>query len=373
MAPRRRRGTRVPDRHRAPAGCRRGLRPSSTSTSTDVLAGTPRLLAVCADVRDPGNAGTVIRCADAAGARGVVLTGTVGRPLQRQEPCARRPARCSTSRSWSAADDPTPSYVGCQAAGLTVLAADGAGETDLDDAEDAGLLDRPDGLAVRQRGQGSARGPRGAGRPPGRDPDPRPCREPQPGDGGRRVPLRLRSRATSSLGQGLACPLMSTVGSADQQVLDVLPDGVVVADEAGTVVLMNAGGHSPPPGPPTVSASTWPTSSRCRTRPATTGTRAPSPTTGSTPARASRSRRGSSPTAPSCWSPPGSCRPSAQVPVGRVAVSLRSARARARLDRERSDLVATVAHELRSPLTGVKGFTATLLAKWDGSTTTRRR
>src|SRR3954467_1721016 len=52
-------------------------------------------------------------------------------------------------------------------------------------------------------------------------------------------------------------------------------------------------------------------------------------------------------------------------PVQQVAVSLRSARARARLDRERSDLVATVAHELRSPLTGVKGFVATLLSKWD--------
>jgi signal transduction histidine kinase len=51
--------------------------------------------------------------------------------------------------------------------------------------------------------------------------------------------------------------------------------------------------------------------------------------------------------------------------VDRVAVSLRSSRARARLDRERSDLVATVAHELRSPLTGVKGFVATLLSKWD--------
>jgi signal transduction histidine kinase len=51
--------------------------------------------------------------------------------------------------------------------------------------------------------------------------------------------------------------------------------------------------------------------------------------------------------------------------VRRVAVSLRSARARERLDRERSDLVATVAHELRSPLTGVKGFVATLLSKWD--------
>jgi len=52
-------------------------------------------------------------------------------------------------------------------------------------------------------------------------------------------------------------------------------------------------------------------------------------------------------------------------PVEHVAVSLRSARARDRLDRERSDLVATVAHELRSPLTGVKGFTGTLLARWD--------
>src|SRR3954454_7201074 len=44
---------------------------------------------------------------------------------------------------------------------------------------------------------------------------------------------------------------------------------------------------------------------------------------------------------------------------------MRSARARERLDRERSDLVATVAHELRSPLTGVKGFVTTLLSKWD--------
>jgi signal transduction histidine kinase len=58
-------------------------------------------------------------------------------------------------------------------------------------------------------------------------------------------------------------------------------------------------------------------------------------------------------------------RPSARQAVERVVVCLRSARARARLDRERSDLVATVAHELRSPLTGVKGFVATLLSKWD--------
>lgn len=51
--------------------------------------------------------------------------------------------------------------------------------------------------------------------------------------------------------------------------------------------------------------------------------------------------------------------------VVRVVVSLRNARVRKVHDREQSDLVATVAHELRSPLTGIKGFSSTLLTKWD--------
>jgi PAS domain S-box-containing protein len=49
----------------------------------------------------------------------------------------------------------------------------------------------------------------------------------------------------------------------------------------------------------------------------------------------------------------------------RLVVALRDTAARERLERSRSNLVSTVAHELRSPLTSVKGFTATLLAKWD--------
>jgi len=41
----------------------------------DVLASRPRLVAVLEEVRDPGNAGTIIRVADAAGADAVILTG----------------------------------------------------------------------------------------------------------------------------------------------------------------------------------------------------------------------------------------------------------------------------------------------------------
>ena len=51
--------------------------------------------------------------------------------------------------------------------------------------------------------------------------------------------------------------------------------------------------------------------------------------------------------------------------VVRLVLAFRDAAARTRLDRSRADLISTVAHELRSPLTSVKGFTATLLAKWD--------
>ena len=60
-------------------------------------------------------------------------------------------------------------------------------------------------------------------------------------------------------------------------------------------------------------------------------------------------------------------------PVTRVVVALRGTRHRAREELSRAELVSTVAHELRSPLTSVKGFTATLLAKWDRFTDEQKR
>jgi signal transduction histidine kinase len=68
--------------------------------------------------------------------------------------------------------------------------------------------------------------------------------------------------------------------------------------------------------------------------------------------------------------PPGLAEPGA---VQRIVLTLRGAQQRARLERSRADLVSTVAHELRSPLTSVKGFTATLLAKWTRFTDDQKR
>jgi signal transduction histidine kinase len=65
--------------------------------------------------------------------------------------------------------------------------------------------------------------------------------------------------------------------------------------------------------------------------------------------------------------------PGATRRVRRIVISLRGADQRARLERSRADLVSTVAHELRSPLTSVKGFTATLLAKWYRFTDDQKR
>ncbi|MDG4860365.1 ATP-binding protein [Streptomyces sp. T-3] len=60
-------------------------------------------------------------------------------------------------------------------------------------------------------------------------------------------------------------------------------------------------------------------------------------------------------------------------PVRRLVVCLRDTEARRRTERSHAELIATVAHELRSPLTSVKGFTATLLAKWERFTDDQKK
>ncbi|ANH39464.1 23S rRNA (uridine(2479)-2'-O)-methyltransferase [Nocardioides dokdonensis FR1436] len=95
----------------------------------EVLASAPRLLAICADVRDPGNAGTVIRCADAAGADAVVLAGS---SVDAYNPKTVRASVGSLFHLPVVVEpDAAAAVRAARAAGLTVLAADGAGERDL--------------------------------------------------------------------------------------------------------------------------------------------------------------------------------------------------------------------------------------------------
>lgn len=98
----------------------------------------PRLVAVLAAVRDPGNAGTVLRCADAAGADGAVLTS--GCVDVHNGKAVRASAGSLFHLPVAVGVDPAAAVVGLRRAGLTVLAADGAATVDLDAAEAAGLL-----------------------------------------------------------------------------------------------------------------------------------------------------------------------------------------------------------------------------------------
>src|SRR4051812_23182203 len=98
------------------------------------LPESPRLVAICADVRDPGNAGTVIRCADAAGADLVILAGD---SVDLYNPKTIRASVGSVFHLPVVIErDPATVVAAARDAGLTVLAADMDGD-DLFAAEDA--------------------------------------------------------------------------------------------------------------------------------------------------------------------------------------------------------------------------------------------
>jgi signal transduction histidine kinase len=60
-------------------------------------------------------------------------------------------------------------------------------------------------------------------------------------------------------------------------------------------------------------------------------------------------------------------------PVRAVVLGLRDAEGRRRAEDASAALLTSVAHELRSPLTGVKGFSSTLLRNWDRFTDDQKR
>ena len=106
----------------------------------EVLATGPRLIAVLEEVRDPGNAGTILRAADAAGADAVIFSGDT------VDPYNPKVVRSTTGSLFH-----VPHVVGVdldtvgavlRAAGLQILAADVSGE-DLVTARADGSLARP--------------------------------------------------------------------------------------------------------------------------------------------------------------------------------------------------------------------------------------
>jgi TrmH family RNA methyltransferase len=99
----------------------------------DVLAGSPRLIAVAVEIGEPGNAGTLIRIADAMGAAAVVLAGNSVDPYNGK--CLRASAGSIFSVPVVVASQAHEAVAALRAAGLRLLATTVDGEMPLDQAD----------------------------------------------------------------------------------------------------------------------------------------------------------------------------------------------------------------------------------------------
>ncbi|OAE01427.1 RNA methyltransferase [Arthrobacter sp. OY3WO11] len=100
----------------------------------EVLDAGPRLIAVLCQVRDPGNAGTVLRAADSAGADAVILTAS---SVDIYNPKAVRSTAGSLFHLPVVLGvDIDELAAACRARGIGVLAADGYGTLNLDTLQD---------------------------------------------------------------------------------------------------------------------------------------------------------------------------------------------------------------------------------------------
>ena len=196
------------DRHRHPAGAARGLpaaRPAAGRRARPAArrARRRRWSPCSSHVRDPGNAGTVLRAADAAGRRGGGAHRGQRRRAQpqvragdRRQPvppagragrrAGRRRGRAARARAWWCSPRTaraTSTWTTCRTTPRR---------------DEAALLRRPDRVGLRQRGLGadrrsSARLADAVVRVPLRGAR----REPQPRDGGHGLPVRLVARAAA--------------------------------------------------------------------------------------------------------------------------------------------------------------------------------
>jgi RNA methyltransferase, TrmH family len=103
---------------------------------SDVLAGGPKLVAIAAGISEPGNAGTLIRIADAMGADAVLLAGHSVDPYNGK--CLRASAGSIFAIPVVAEPDAAQAVSALSDAGLRVLATTVDGELSLDDAELSG-------------------------------------------------------------------------------------------------------------------------------------------------------------------------------------------------------------------------------------------
>ena len=101
----------------------------------------PRLLAVPVDVRDPGNLGAIIRCADASGADGVAVLGDSVDVYNSK--AVRSTAGSLFHIPVAVEADVTGAIRAISATGLQVIATEGEASMDLDDFIDAGGLEGP--------------------------------------------------------------------------------------------------------------------------------------------------------------------------------------------------------------------------------------
>jgi TrmH family RNA methyltransferase len=105
------------------------------------LRGKPALVAVLYGVTDPGNAGTVVRVADAAGADAVLFAGDTVDPHNGK--CVRASTGSVFHLPLARSREASDVFEACRAAGLRLVAADGYATDDLDTAYLRGDLAQP--------------------------------------------------------------------------------------------------------------------------------------------------------------------------------------------------------------------------------------